>query len=235
MEEMLRTWRQGGVGGVELFGPDVREGIEAGIFGTSKGGFHPAPSGGVGGYIDPVVIAKQKVGQSLAEALKVKRAALARNPGDAEARVHVGVLEQVRSISSLGSGLLVTMRFLMRMGVLVICRSRDCCPWAMSNLQRLEKSKLNWIRSVRVILGLCLTSAGLRQTSTLNLNLVISSTRMLGRSSRPTHISLLLPIAFLLPEGTARRRTSSLVISGTYPRRSSRRAFRLPRWISATC
>jgi hypothetical protein len=150
MEEMLRTWRQGGVGGVELFGPDVREGIEAGIFGTSKGGFHPTPTGGMG-YTDPIAIERQRVGQSLAEALKVKRAALGRNPGDAEARVHVGVLEQVRGSSSSGIGLLVIMRFLTRSGMLVICRLRDYCPWAMSNLKRSEKFKLSWIRFVLVI------------------------------------------------------------------------------------
>ena len=156
MEEMLRTWRQGGVGGVELFGPDVREGIEAGIFGTSKGGFHPTPTGGMG-YIDPVANERQRVGQSLADALKVKRAALARNPGDAEARVHVGVLEQVRGSSGSGINFLVTMRSLTRTGMLIICRLRDCCPWAMSNLKRSEKFKLNWIRFALVITNLCLT------------------------------------------------------------------------------
>lgn len=86
MQEMLRTWRHGGVGGVELFGPDVREGIEASIFGQQGFG-NSTP--------DPIALERQRVRDSLAEALQSKRAALARNPGDAEARVHVGVLEQV--------------------------------------------------------------------------------------------------------------------------------------------
>lgn len=82
MAEMLRTWKHGGVGGVELFGPDVRHQIEAEIFATR---------------VDP---ARERVVISLADALRSKRAALARNPEDAEARVHVGVLEQVRLLST---------------------------------------------------------------------------------------------------------------------------------------
>lgn len=82
MAEMLRTWKHGGVGGVELFGPDVRHQIEGEIFATR---------------VDP---ARERVVISLADALRSKRAALARNPEDAEARVHVGVLEQVRLLST---------------------------------------------------------------------------------------------------------------------------------------
>jgi pre-mRNA cleavage complex 2 protein Pcf11 len=119
MEKMLRTWRQGGVGGVELFGQEVRETIEAGIFGRSvsngmglQGGY-PTPIQ-YGGYPQQVQervntppiaqsgfmghqvnVEKQNVLKSLSRALHSKRTALSRNPGDAEAKVHVGVLEQV--------------------------------------------------------------------------------------------------------------------------------------------
>jgi len=50
MEKMLRTWRQGGVGGVELFGQEVRENIEAGIFGRSVSN----GMGLQGGYPTPI-------------------------------------------------------------------------------------------------------------------------------------------------------------------------------------
>lgn len=114
MEKMLRTWRQGGVGGVELFGPEVRMNIESGIYGRETasmmsgnigyGDYHvPTPPTSNQSLAPNAYDAeRQRVTQSLTNALQSKRTALQYNPADAEARVHVGVLEQIERLLASG-------------------------------------------------------------------------------------------------------------------------------------
>lgn len=86
MEEMLATWRTGGPGGTELFAPGLREEIERGIY----GGAEPQTQG------PP----REHVLASLANAMHSKRSLLAREPGNPEATVHLGVLEQIQRLLS---------------------------------------------------------------------------------------------------------------------------------------
>lgn len=94
MEEMLATWRTGGPGRTELFGPALREEIERGIFG---GG-----GASLGGGMESQVQAppREHVLASLANAMHSKRSLLAREPGNPEATVHLGVLEQIQRLLS---------------------------------------------------------------------------------------------------------------------------------------
>lgn len=151
MEEMLRTWRHGGVGGTELFGHEVRESIEVGIFGKSAatgyshhfshyGGYpgHHVPTPPPSQHIDPFEQQKSKVMSLLTTTLQRKRLALADNPGDAEVRVHIGVLEQVRHHTF--TRLLPISNFDLSGSF----RFRICSPLAKCLLKNCMRFRLSW-------------------------------------------------------------------------------------------
>ncbi len=81
MEEMVATWKNGGPNGGDVFGGDARLEIERAIYGQA-GGPMEGPS-------------REMVVKQLNGTLAWKKHLLGLNNHDAEARLHVGVLEQV--------------------------------------------------------------------------------------------------------------------------------------------
>lgn len=84
MEEMVATWKQGGPNGGDVFGGGAREEIERAIYGAA-GGPMEGPS-------------REMVMKQLNGTLAWKKHVLGLNPHDAEARLHVGVLEQISNM-----------------------------------------------------------------------------------------------------------------------------------------
>ncbi|KAF9514172.1 hypothetical protein BS47DRAFT_901369 [Hydnum rufescens UP504] len=89
MEEMLVTWRTGGPGGVELFGANAQLNIEGAVWGN-------VASGSSGPTQSQVLIELDVI-------LAQKTRALEQNPADSEARNHIEVLQQLRTMVQLSA------------------------------------------------------------------------------------------------------------------------------------
>lgn len=87
MEEMIALWRTGGPGGVELYGPAVREQVEREIFGSVGAAYMPvgAPT-------------KERVMATLRTTLEAKHRDSVMRPWDGEVRHQIDVLGKISNI-----------------------------------------------------------------------------------------------------------------------------------------
>ncbi|KAG8906866.1 hypothetical protein FRB99_005926 [Tulasnella sp. 403] len=88
MEEMLVTWRTGGPGGVELFGPDVQAAVERGVWNTPSTSSSARPAG----------LSKAQVLTELEVILAQKTRAIELNPYDEQSMGHLDTLTQLRTL-----------------------------------------------------------------------------------------------------------------------------------------